>query len=155
MFARVLMSMVLSATCFWVAAPVAFAATEAEIEQARLKGIEFIKSQQVSDGSWEFTNYKTGITALCTLALIENGVPLTDPAVDKGYRYVKKQVSEVKNTYEVALSILLLARVGDRQDKASIKTLGARLLAGQNRAGGWGYSCPLADSSVLGDLKKL
>lgn len=133
----------------------ACAATDAEIEQARLKGVEFIKGQQGSDGGWEFANYKTGITALCTLALIENGVPITDPVVDKGYRFVKKQVSEVKNTYEVALSILLMARVGDRQDKPHIRTLGARLLAGQNRGGGWGYSCPLVDTTALSDLKKL
>jgi hypothetical protein len=133
----------------------AHAATEAEIEQARLKGLEFIKGQQNTDGSWEYASYKTGITALCTLALIENGIPTSDPIVDKGYRYVKKQVGDVKNTYEVALSILLLARVGDRQDKTTIRTLGARLLAGQNRAGGWGYSCPTVEANALSDVKKL
>lgn len=131
------------------------AATEEQIEEARLKAIEFIKSQQTKDGNWDYPNYTTGITALCTLALIENGIPISDPVVDKGYRYVKKQVSEVKNTYEVALSLLLLARVGDRQDRQAIRTLGARLLAGQNKAGGWGYSCPVAEISSLGDLRKL
>ena len=131
------------------------AATEVEIEQARLKAVEFIKSKQESDGSWEFASYKTGITALCTLALIENGVPISDPVVDKGYRHIKKQVGEVKNTYEVALSVLLLDRVGDRQDRPAIRLLGARLLAGQNRGGGWGYSCPQVDTSALADLKKL
>jgi hypothetical protein len=136
-------------------APEAQAATDVEIEQARLKGVEFLKGQQQSDGSWEFPSYTTGITALCTLALIENGVPITDSVVDKGYRFVKRQVSEVKNTYEISLSILLLARVGDRQDKAHIRTLGARLLAGQNQYGGWGYSCPVIESTALSDVKKL
>lgn len=133
----------------------ATAATEQEIEAARLKGVEFLRSQQQTDGSWEFANYNTGCTALCTLALIENGVPLSDPVVDKGYKFVKKQASEVKNTYEVALSILLLARVGDRLDKPTIRMLGARLLAGQNKGGGWGYTCPQVDASVLSNLKKL
>jgi len=137
------------------AARVVPAATEEQIEQARLKGMEFLKSQQTKDGNWEYPNYQTGITALCTLALIENGVPISDPVVDKGYRYVKKQVADVKNTYEIALSILLLARVGDRLDRPHIRTLGARLLAGQNKGGGWGYSCPAVEASSLGDLRKL
>ncbi len=133
----------------------ASAATDAEIEAARLKGMEYLKSQQLNDGSWEFASYKTGITALATLSLIENGMPVTDPIIDKGYRFVKRQSSEVKNTYEVALSVLLLARVGDRLDRSTIRMLGARLLAGQNKGGGWGYTCPAVDASVLSNLKKL
>ncbi len=134
---------------------VATAATNEEIEAARLKGIEFLKSQQQTDGTWEFASYKTGITALATLALIENGISVTDPAIEKGYRYVKRQADDCKNTYEISLSILLLARMGDRLDRNTIRTLGARLLAGQNKGGGWGYTCPAVDASVLGNLKKL
>ncbi len=132
-----------------------FAATEDEIETARVKGMDYLKSQQLTDGSWEFSGYKTGITALATLSLIENGMPVTDPVIDKGYRFVKRQSSDVKNTYEVALSVLLLARVGDRLDRSTIRLLGARLLAGQNKGGGWGYACPAVDASVLNNLKKL
>lgn len=131
------------------------AATDDEIEKARVKGMDYLKTQQLTDGSWEYANYKTGITALTTLALIENGMPVTDPVVDKGYRFVKRQASEVKNTYEVALSVLLMARVGDRLDRSTIRLLGARLLAGQNKGGGWGYSCPQVDASILNNLKKL
>lgn len=133
----------------------AIAATEAEVEAARVKGMEYLKSQQLTDGSWEFASYKTGITALATLSLIENGMPVTDPVIDKGYRFVKRQSDDVKNTYEVALSVLLLARVGDRLDRSTIRMLGARLLAGQNKGGGWGYTCPAVDASVLSNLKKL
>lgn len=140
---------------FFATPPGLSAATDEEIEAARLKGIEFIKSQQSQDGSWDYPSYTTGITALCTLSLLENGVPLSDPVVDKGYRYVKKQVEDVGRTYDISLSVLLLARVGDRVDKPLIRTLGARLLAGQNEGGGWSYSCPKVDSAVLGDLKRL
>ncbi|HET6423622.1 MAG TPA: hypothetical protein VFG20_08050, partial [Planctomycetaceae bacterium] len=101
------------------------AATEDQIEAARVKGMDYLKTQQLTDGSWEYANYKTGITALTTLSLIENGMPVTDPVIDKGYRFVKRQAGEVKNTYEVSLSILLLARVGDRLDRATIRMLGA------------------------------
>lgn len=154
----------LSRICRWTLCLVAFAAltpqwvagaTDAEVEAARVKGMDYLKTQQLTDGSWEFANYKTGITALTTLSLIENGMPVTDPVIDRGYRFVKRQASEVKNTYEVALSILLMARVGDRLDRPTIRLLGARLLAGQNKGGGWGYSCPQVDASVLSNLKKL
>lgn len=131
------------------------AATDDEIEAARVKGMDYLKSQQLNDGSWEYASYKTGITALTTLALIENGMSVNDPVIDKGYRFVKRQASEVKNTYEVSLSILLLARVGDRLDRPTIRQLGARLLAGQNKGGGWGYTCPQVEASVLSNLKKL
>jgi hypothetical protein len=141
-------SWLLLAGCMLLVGP-AWAATPEEVEASRVKGIEFLKSQQSTDGSWDFPNYTTGITALCTLALVENGVPLSDPAVDKGYRFVKKQATDVDNTYEVALSVLLLARVGDRADRSTIRTLGARLLAGQNEGGGWGYKCPKTDASIL------
>ncbi|GIX04851.1 MAG: hypothetical protein KatS3mg114_0720 [Planctomycetaceae bacterium] len=144
--------------CVWLTCiiPVGlWAATDEQIEAARHKGIEFLKSQQLREGNWEYPNYTTGITALCTLALVENGLALNDPVVDKGYRYIKKQAAEVKNTYEIALSILLLARLGDRQDRTLIRNLGARLLAGQNKGGGWSYNCPVVDLASLGDPKRV
>ena len=95
------------------------------------------------------------MTALCTLALIENGTAIYDPIVDKGYRYVKKNAPDRKETYDITLCILLLARVGDRQDRPLIRALGAKLLAGQLTSGGWTYTCPDVDSSILQDLKKI
>ena len=152
-FARSRMLMVL--LCLSLPSAQLYAATEAEIESARLKGIEFIKSQQGKDGSWDYPSYTAGVTALCTLALIENGLPLNDPVVDKGYRYIKKSVDGLENTYEISLSILLLARVGDRMDRPAIRTLGARLLSGQNEGGGWSYKCPKSDVSVLNNLRRI
>lgn len=132
-----------------------FAQTDEEVDAARLKAIDFIRSQQKSDGHWEFPGHDNGITALCTLALIENGAATYDSVVDRGYRYIRKNTADEKNTYDIALGILVLARVGDRQDRPLIRTLGAKLLAGQTTSGGWSYTCPNIDSSVLQDLKRL
>jgi hypothetical protein len=127
-----------------------WAADEAAVEAGRLKGIEYLKSKQETDGSWVYEGHSVGITALCTLALIENGVPLYDPVVDKGYKRVRKGVDgELKQTYDLTLAALLLARVGDRADKALIRTIGARLLAGQLESGGWSYTCPAVDATSL------
>src|SRR5579871_6859985 len=79
------------------------AQTDEEVNSARLKAIEYIRSKQNSDGSWEYPGHETGITSLCTMALIENGTALYDPAVDKGYRYVRKNVVDKKETYDAAL----------------------------------------------------
>lgn len=118
------------------------AQTDEQVTAARLRGVEFIKQKQKPDGSWDFKGHDVGITALCTIALIENGIPLADPIVQKGYDYVKKNVANEKNTYELSLAVVMLSRIGDRRDKPQIKTLAARLIAGQMDSGGWHYTCP-------------
>ena len=133
----------------------AFSQTDEQVDVARLMAIDYIRKQQQTAGHWEYTGHDTGITALCTLALIENGAAIYDPAVEKGYRYVKKNAPARTETYDIALSILLLARAGDRLDRPLIRTLGAKLIAGQTTTGGWGYTCPDVDSSILQDLKKI
>jgi hypothetical protein len=127
----------------WVAGvPAALAQTEEEVAAARARGVKFLKAQQKSDGSWAFAGHDVGITALCTIALIENGVPLNDAALQKGYEYVKKNSDSLTNTYDLSLVIVLLARLGDRRDRSQIKGFAARLMAGQMDSGGWHYTCP-------------
>ncbi|MBX3442312.1 MAG: hypothetical protein KF774_07880 [Planctomyces sp.] len=127
------------------------AQSEDEIEQARLKGVEYLKSTQLDDGSWEFAGHEAGITALCGMALVENGVPVTDRIITRAQSYVRSKASEQTNTYDVALTILFLSRMGDRDDRSLIRDLGARLLAGQNEEGGWSYNCPKVTATVLSD----
>jgi hypothetical protein len=123
------------------AAPV-YAQSDEEIAAARARGVKYLKEQQKGNGSWVFSGHDVGITALCTIALIENGVPLNDPAVQKGYEYVKKNSNKLKNTYDLSLVIVLYSRFGDRRDKPLIKSYAARLIAGQMDSGGWHYECP-------------
>lgn len=120
-----------------------------DIEPARLKGIQFLQGEQFDDGSWEFEGHDVGITSLCALALIENGVPVSDPSIEKAHRFVQEEMKEIKGTYDIALAILLLSRVGDRDNRPKIRELAARLIAGQTVEGGWGYTCPLASVSIL------
>ncbi|WP_417378461.1 prenyltransferase/squalene oxidase repeat-containing protein [Gimesia sp.] len=125
------------------------AQTEQEVTASRLKGVEFLKSQQQDDGSWEFEGHPVGITALCTMALLENGIPVNDPLIQKGRQFVLKESEKLKSTYDLSLAILLLSRIGDREDKADIRRFAARLIAGQTTTGGWSYTCPLASASSL------
>ncbi|MBS0262705.1 MAG: terpene cyclase/mutase family protein [Planctomycetes bacterium] len=125
------------------------------ITAARNRAIAYLKEQQNSDGSWSFKDHDIGITALCTIALIENGVPLSDPTLLKGYEYVRKNANKQKNTYDLSLVVVLLSRFGDRRDKPDIKKYAARLMAGQMDSGGWHYTCPGAEldhEKVLKDV---
>jgi hypothetical protein len=124
------------------AAAPAYAQSDEEIAAARARGVKYLKEKQKSDGSWDFSGHDVGITALCTIALIENGVPLNDSSVQKGYEYVKKNSNKLKNTYDLSLVIVLFSRFGDRRDKPLIKSYAARLIAGQMDSGGWHYECP-------------
>jgi hypothetical protein len=123
------------------AAPVS-AQSDERIAEARARGVKYLKERQKGDGSWEFSGHDVGITALCTIALIENGVPLNDSSVQKGYEYVKKNSNKLKNTYDLSLVIVLYSRFGDRRDRPLIKSYAARLIAGQMESGGWHYECP-------------
>ena len=125
------------------------AQTTPEIETARLKGMEYLKNEQFDDGSWEFEGHDVGITSLCAMALIENGMPISDPVIEKAHRFVQKEMEGVKGTYDIALAILFLSRVGDRDNRPKIRDLAARLIAGQTIEGGWGYTCPLANAGIL------
>lgn len=127
------------------------AQTFEEVEAARHRGVDYLKSQQAEDGSWDFKGHEVGITALCGLALIENGLPISDPIIEKAQRYIVKNYDDVKQTYDITLAILFLSRVGDRDNRKPIRDLAARLVAGQNVDGGWHYTCPAATQSILVD----
>lgn len=122
---------------------------ESQVTQARLKGVEFLKSKQIDDGSWEFAGHEVGITSLCTLALLENGIPQSDPVIEKGHRFVKRNTKELGSTYDIALAIVLLSRLDEHGNKPMIRDLGARLIAGQNVGGGWSYTCPAKVTSLI------
>ncbi len=126
-----------------------WAQTADEIEEARLLGLKYIQSEQQEDGSWIYEGHSVGITALCALALIENGVPVSDLTIERAHRYVVRNHDEQRNTYDLALSILLIDRIGDREDRDAVRTLACRLICGQNTEGGWSYTNPKVPSSLL------
>src|SRR5262245_3741639 len=99
------------------AAAPAYAQSDEESAAARARGVKYLKEKQKSDGSWDFSGHDVGITALCTIALIENGVPLNDSSVQRGYEYVKKNSNKLKNTYALTLVIVFISRFGDRPAK--------------------------------------
>ena len=131
-----------------------------KIQEAIQRGIHYLRTQQQEDGSWEFIRevplknkkgverrhdaiYDTGLTALAALAMLENGVPPSDPAIRKAYRYVRERAPREDRTYSLALAIVLLEQLGNARDRVLVQQMAYRLLAGQLDSGGWTYVCPV------------
>lgn len=130
------------------------------VQAAIARGLHYLRTQQKEDGKWEFIRqvrdesrkivenrhdeaYDLGLTALAALAMVENGIPASDPAVRKAYQYVRRYAERETRTYSIALSIVLLEQLGNARDRVLIQRLAHRLVAGQLDSGGWTYTCPV------------
>ena len=123
---------------------------QADIDQAIAAGVAFLRETQGPRGSWTFNfnlQHELGMTALAGLALLENGVPPTDPQIGKAGELVRTLAKRSNQTYDLALAILFLARVPKETagpDDALIQRLAKRLAAGSG-GGTWTYHNPLGD----------
>jgi hypothetical protein len=129
------------------------AADPEKIQRAIDRGVAHLRATQGKDGKWRLP--AIGATALAGLTLLECNVPADDPAVQKAARVVRAEAPGQSGTYSLALVILFLDRLGDPRDRTLIQALGIRLLAGQNRQGGWPYLCPVVDESVIRRVQRL
>jgi hypothetical protein len=129
-----------------------------KINKAVDRGAAFLKGAQSEKGSWKWGMYRDGRfqVAQCAMpayALLEAGVPPGDMVIQKAAEYVRSRVLSSDYTYELSLVLLFLDRLGDPKDEKLIRTLAARLIAGQHHTGGWSYRCPILDDN--GELKML
>lgn len=128
-----------------------------KVDKAIDKGIVFLKRIQHKEGDWPLymrNGYALGQTLLPAYALLEAGVPANDPALKKAADYVRPRVLKLERTYEIALAILFLDRLGDPKDEPLIHSLALRLIAGQHVTGGWNYRCPLLSKDQEDALSK-
>jgi hypothetical protein len=146
--------------------PAARPADQATIDRAIESGVRYLRATQNPAGSWgkgtgpgAGKGWGIGYTALAGVALVECGVPTTDPGLKRALALVRANVPELDQTYEVALAILFLDRMGEKSDRRYIQTLAARLVAGQTATGGWGYKLPklspTQQDQMFGSLRKM
>jgi hypothetical protein len=130
-------------------------AEQGKILQAIRAGVAFLKKTQSPQGTWTGLDYPVGMAALGGLTLLECGVEVNDPAVQKAVRYVRKNCKDLLNTYELSMAILFLDRLDESSDQPLIRSLALRLVAGQTAAGGWGYNCVALNSGDEEQLAKV
>jgi hypothetical protein len=107
-------------------------------------GVKYLKSRQRRNGGWiNSTQYPGGITALCTLALLNSGVEPSDECIQNALNYLRKIPPE--KTYVVALQTMVFARAEPEKDllliRRNVKWLeNAQLRKMGPRSGAWTYS---------------
>jgi hypothetical protein len=133
-------------------------AEQAKVEKAIDKGVAFLKGAQTKQGDWQWKMYKdkhfVGQCALPAYALLESGVTVDDPVIQKAAEYIRPRVLTNDQTYELSLAILFFDRLGNPKDKRLIQTLALRLIAGQHYTGGWSYDCPTLSEENERELLK-
>src|SRR5262249_3648776 len=125
------------------------------VDAAIARGVDFLKTQREPDGNWSYSfnnDHTLGITALAGLALLENGVAESDPAVEKTTEVVRGPAPRPGRPHDASLSIVTRARARRNQsgpDDPVIRRLARRLVAGE-RGGMWSYTLPLGTEDEEG-----
>jgi len=122
------------------------------VNSAIARGVAFLEKLQRPDGGWvEYDSQPGGVTALCTLALLNCGRNAKEhESVRKALLYLEKQ-PDPDHTYNASLMIMALAQADAKKYGPTIRKLALALAARQMRddrtKGGWSYKGPGDGSS--------
>ncbi|MEM0924794.1 MAG: prenyltransferase/squalene oxidase repeat-containing protein [Planctomycetota bacterium] len=119
--------------------PSAGAAVDAtDVSRSIDRGVSYLRKIQNKRGGWdEFAGHSCGLSALCTLALLNAGVPRDDPAVTRAMRYLRS--TEANSTYSVSLQTLVFCQYGSAGDLPRIRNNVKLLGQWQLGNGVWHY----------------
>lgn len=139
-------AVVCSSLILFSAAPAARAEITAEqVREAIDRGVAYLEREQKDDGSWpDPPGYPGGVTALCTLALLNCGVAADDPHVQSAVNHLRKLEPTV--TYATALQTMVFAAAEQKSNLPLIRRNALWLAENQKTgamSGAWGY--PQAD----------
>jgi hypothetical protein len=101
--------------------PAAAAELDAEmVRQAIDRAVGYLKREQHDNGSWDdIPGFPGGISALATLALLNAGVPPSDPSVQKALNFLRKQ--QPSKTYSTALQTMVFCLAEPKANLPLIK----------------------------------
>lgn len=118
--------------------------TPDDVRNAIAAGVRYLKSQQLKDrGNWpDRVGYPGGVTALCTLALLESGEPVNSPAMDKALSYLR-QLGDPQAVYVTSLQTMVFCAAEPKKDLLLIQRNAAWLeraqIAEGDGSGAWSY----------------
>lgn len=116
--------------------------TAEDVKRAMDLGVEFLKRNQRPNGTWPSGLWpEGGITALCTLALLNAGVGPDDPQVAQALQYLRGL--EPDWTYAIALQTMVFCAAEPRKDARlilrNVRWLeSTQIRSGENK-GAWNY----------------
>lgn len=121
--------------------------TPAMVQNAIAGGIEFLKSKQRKAGNWnEEDIHIGGISALCTLALLNAGVPPDDPSIVRALNYLREidpTTGAIESNYVCALQTMVFCLADPKKDAGLIRRNVHWLMKTQKtqgtKPGAWGY----------------
>ena len=124
--------------------------TPETVRQSIDRAVSYLKRMQKVDGTWpEYINAPGGVTALCTLALLNAGVPADDESVQKALR--KLEALDSDRTYVVALQTMAFCQANPAQYRPLIRRNVGKLTKWQKdsgvNAGSWSYPSGPGDNS--------
>jgi hypothetical protein len=114
------------------------------------RGVAYLKREQLPRGRWpEITGYDGGVTALCTLALLNSGVGPNDPVVRQALNTLRSLQPD--KTYTVALQTMVFCVAEPKKDmlliRRNVEWLERNQVKVEGRRGAWSYPGPGGDNS--------
>jgi hypothetical protein len=93
------------------------------VDKAIKRGIEYLKKGQNRNGEWP-EGFRLGATALAVYTLLKCDVPVNDPVVDKGLKYLCDVSLDYTSstTYEISLLAMALATALEKTEPGKSKT---------------------------------
>ena len=95
-----------------ITAPLRAEVTAEQVKAAIEKGVAYLKAKQTpKSGDWgEADLHPTGVTSLCSLALLNSGIPPNDPSILAALRYIQKH-PRPNSIYSASLQVMVFATV--------------------------------------------
>lgn len=111
-----------------------------EVRKAIAGGVRFLKAQQQGDGSFGgfVAHGQAGISGLCTLALLNAGVPTDDPVIKKALDFLQKDNpanDSAIQTYTTSLQTMVFAQADPKRFRPDILRNVLWLQEAQNQTG--------------------
>ncbi|MGA2616269.1 MAG: DUF4159 domain-containing protein [Thermoguttaceae bacterium] len=121
-----------------------------EVRTAIDRGVSYLKQNQSPDGTWsEYPGQPGGVTALCTLALLNAGVDPQDEHVQLALADLRRR--RPQQTYVAALITMVLCRAEPEKDQVLIghhvEWLQKNQIPDGKRKGAWSYPFGSGDNS--------
>lgn len=121
--------------------------TAEEVRDAIAGGVKYLLEEQDQNrGTWnDLAPYPGGVTALCTLALLNSGVEPSHPQIQKALSYLRNL--EPTKTYSVSLQTMVLCAAEPKRDQILIQRNVNWFESTQLPNGSWSYPSGDGDNS--------